>query len=63
MIRASNFPVLLIIALYERQQYRDTTVLEQIGDLAERYVGTIPRRLKAAGESLVFSYSAKLRLH
>jgi hypothetical protein len=51
MIRASNFPVLLVIALYERQQYRDTTLAEQLGDFAERYVGSLPRRLKAAGET------------
>lgn len=50
MIRASNFPVLLVIALYERQQYRDTTLAEQLGDFAERYVGSLPRRLKAAGK-------------
>ena len=49
MIRASNLPVLLGIALYERQQYRETSLMEQIGDLAERYIGTLPRRLKAAG--------------
>ena len=49
MIRASNFPVLLLIALYERQQYRETTLMERIGDYAERYVGSLPRRLKAAG--------------
>lgn len=51
MIRASNFPVLLLISLYERQQYRDTSLMEQFGDFAERYVGSLPRRLKAAGES------------
>lgn len=50
MIRASNFPVLLLISLYERQQYRDTTLMEQFGDFAERYVGSLPRRLKAAGK-------------
>lgn len=50
MIRASNLPVLLVISLYERQQYRDTTVMEQLGDFAERYVGSLPRRLKAAGK-------------
>jgi len=49
MIRASNLPVLLCIALYERQQYRDTTLAEQLGDFAEKYVGSLPRRLKAAG--------------
>jgi hypothetical protein len=50
MIRASNLPVLLCIALYERQQYRDTTLAEQLGDFAEKYVGSLPRRLKAAGK-------------
>lgn len=42
--------MLLIISLYERQQYRDTTLMEQLGDFAERYVGSLPRRLKAAGQ-------------
>lgn len=49
MIRLSNLPVLLIIALYERQKYRETSLLEQLGDFAERYVGSLPRRLRAAG--------------
>lgn len=49
MIRASNLPVLLIIGLYERQQYRDVSLMEQLGDFAERYVGSLPRRLTAAG--------------
>ena len=50
LIRGSNLPVLLIIAMYERQQYRETTLLEQIGEFTERYIGNLPRRLKAAGE-------------
>ncbi len=50
MIRASNFPVLLGIALYERQAYHETSMVEQISEFAERYVGALPRRLKAAGE-------------
>lgn len=49
MIRLSNLPVLLVIALYERQKYRETSLLEQLGDFAERYVGSLPRRLRAAG--------------
>jgi predicted LPLAT superfamily acyltransferase len=53
MIRASNLPVLLIIALYERQNYRETTLMEQIGDFAEKYVGNLPRRLKSAGGCLL----------
>ncbi|WWC90990.1 uncharacterized protein L201_005929 [Kwoniella dendrophila CBS 6074] len=48
MIRISSLPVLLLIALYERQSYREQTLLEQFGDFAERYVGNLPRRLKAA---------------
>ncbi|GFZ47257.1 hypothetical protein JCM24511_05000 [Saitozyma sp. JCM 24511] len=48
MIRASNLPVLLVIALYERQKYRETTLMEQFGDFAERYVGSLPRRLRSA---------------
>ena len=48
MIRASNLPVLLIIALYERQQYRETSIMETISDFIEKYIGNIPRRLKQA---------------
>lgn len=51
MIRGSNFPVLLVIALYERQKYRETSLMEQFGDFAEKYVGTLPRRIKSAGKS------------
>lgn len=48
MIRASNLPVLLAIGLYERQRYRETSLMEQFGDFTERYVGSLPRRIKAA---------------
>jgi len=51
MIRASNLPVLLLIGLYERQKYRDVSLMEQFGDFAERYIGTLPRRITAAGRS------------
>ena len=54
MIRASNFPVLLIIALYERQKYRETSLMEQFGDFAEKYMGSLPRRIKSAGKCLSF---------
>ena len=50
LIRATNFPVLLIVALYERRQYSDTTIMEELADFTERYVGSIPRKLTAAGE-------------
>ena len=50
MIRASNLPVLLAIGLYERQRYRETSLMEQFGDFTERYLGSLPRRIKAAGE-------------
>jgi hypothetical protein len=50
MIRASNFPVLLAIAVYERQQYNDTSILESIGDFAEKYLGSLPRKLMGAGQ-------------
>jgi hypothetical protein len=49
MIRASNFPVLLAIAVYERQQYNDTSVLESIWDFAEKYLGALPRVIRNAG--------------
>ena len=55
MIRASNFPVLLLIALYERQQYRETSMLEAMGDYMEKYVGSLPRRIKQAGELSITS--------
>ncbi|ODN80904.1 hypothetical protein L202_03030 [Cryptococcus amylolentus CBS 6039] len=48
MIRVSSVHILLLIALYERQSYKDQTLMEQLGDFAERYVGSLPRRLKAA---------------
>ncbi|ORX39230.1 hypothetical protein BD324DRAFT_618919 [Kockovaella imperatae] len=48
MIRLSNFPVLIVIALYERQQYRETTLMETVTDFIEKYVGSIPRRIKQA---------------
>ena len=48
MIRASNLPVLLLIALYERQQYSQTSIMETISDWIEKYIGGIPRRLKQA---------------
>ncbi|OCF56114.1 hypothetical protein L486_06055 [Kwoniella mangroviensis CBS 10435] len=48
MIRVSSLPILLVIALYERQSYREQTLMEQFGDFAERYVGNLPRRIKAA---------------
>ncbi|WVW79597.1 hypothetical protein I302_101566 [Kwoniella bestiolae CBS 10118] len=48
MIRVSSLPILLVIALYERQSYREQTLMEQLGDFAERYVGNLPRKLKAA---------------
>lgn len=43
MIRATNLPVLLIIALYERHtyQHQQETLWEQICDLADHYVGKI----------------------
>lgn len=50
MIRVTSVHVLLLIALYERQSYQDQGLMEQLGDFAERYVGSLPRRLKAAGE-------------
>ncbi|WWD21217.1 hypothetical protein CI109_105701 [Kwoniella shandongensis] len=48
MIRVTSVPVLLVIALYERQSYRDQSLMEQFGDFAERYVGNLPRKIKAA---------------
>ncbi|WVQ81319.1 hypothetical protein IAT38_003442 [Cryptococcus sp. DSM 104549] len=48
MIRVTSIHILLLIALYERQSYQDQTLMEQLGDFAERYVGSLPRRLKAA---------------
>jgi hypothetical protein len=50
MIRASNFPVLMLISLYERRQYSDTSFMEMLGDYAEHYLGTLPRKLKTASE-------------
>lgn len=41
MIRATNLPVLLCIALYERHTYQQTTMWEQICDYTEHYVGKL----------------------
>jgi hypothetical protein len=46
MIRVTNLPVLLIIALYERQTYSNMSVWEQICDYTDHYVG----KITAAGE-------------
>ncbi|WVN87843.1 uncharacterized protein L203_103038 [Cryptococcus depauperatus CBS 7841] len=48
MIRVTSFHTLLLIAFYERQKYNDQSLLEQLNDFAERYVGSLPRRLKSA---------------
>ncbi|OWZ75703.1 hypothetical protein C365_06273 [Cryptococcus neoformans Bt85] len=48
MIRVTSVHILFLIALYERQSYQDQGLMEQLGDFAERYVGSLPRRLKAA---------------
>ncbi|WRT69282.1 uncharacterized protein IL334_006266 [Kwoniella shivajii] len=48
MIRVTSLPVLLAIALYERQSFREQSLMEQFGDFAEKYVGSLPRRIKAA---------------
>ncbi|KAL7421096.1 hypothetical protein Q5752_003980 [Cryptotrichosporon argae] len=48
MIRATNLPMLLLISFYERQMYQQLSVWEQVGDLTERYIGSLPRRIKAA---------------
>lgn len=50
MIRITNLPALLLIALYERQQYKDETLLEQLWDFLDDRVGYLPRKLRAAGE-------------
>lgn len=50
MIRASNLPVLLCIALYERNKYDDTSMAEQIWDYVDDYLGYLPRKLRSAGE-------------
>jgi hypothetical protein len=48
MIRATNLPVLLIIAIYERQAYHNMSVWEQVCDYTDHYMG----KLTAAGESV-----------
>ncbi|WVF65343.1 hypothetical protein IAT40_000069 [Kwoniella sp. CBS 6097] len=48
MIRVTSMPVLLLIAMYDRQSYREQSLMEQFGDFAERYVGNLPRKIKAA---------------
>ncbi|WOO84870.1 Calcium channel YVC1 [Vanrija pseudolonga] len=41
MIRVTNLPVLMLIALYERQTYNQSTLWEQICDYADRYFSII----------------------
>ncbi|WVR08864.1 hypothetical protein IAU60_005923 [Kwoniella sp. DSM 27419] len=48
MIRLTSLPVLLLIALYERQFCREQSLMDRFGDFTERYVGNLPRKLKAA---------------
>ena len=52
MIRITNLPALLLIALYERQQFKDQTLLEQLWDFLDDRVGYLPRKLRAAGQLL-----------
>jgi hypothetical protein len=51
MIRITSFPILLGISLYERQTYKQESLMEQLSDAAERYVGSLPRRIRVAGET------------
>ena len=46
MIRVTNLPVLLIIALYERHKYGSMSVWEQVCDYTDYYA----TKLRAAGE-------------
>jgi hypothetical protein len=51
-IRATSFPVLLIIALYERQSKKNETIgfYETVSAAAERILDTLPRNLKRLSE-------------
>lgn len=51
MIRVTNLPVLLGIALYERQAYSNMSVWEQVCDYTDHYVG----KISAVGEWLLSS--------
>jgi hypothetical protein len=51
MIRATSFPILLAIAVYERQKYHPVPLDERIERWFDRNVGTWPRRLWNGGVS------------
>jgi hypothetical protein len=51
MIRASSFPILLAIALYERQTYRQDPLMEQFEKWTDRWLGGLPRLVRNVGKS------------
>src|SRR4051812_6496194 len=51
MIRASSFPILLGIALYERQTYRQDPLMEQFERWTDKWMGGFPRLIRNVGES------------
>ncbi|GHJ86400.1 hypothetical protein NliqN6_2802 [Naganishia liquefaciens] len=48
MIRLTSFPILLAIAIYERQKFHHTTVLDWLEKQVETRFGSAPRKFKNA---------------
>ncbi|KAJ9103807.1 hypothetical protein QFC21_002269 [Naganishia friedmannii] len=48
MIRATSFPILLAIAIYERQKFHHTSISDWVEKQLEKYCGSAPRRIKNA---------------
>jgi hypothetical protein len=56
MIRLTSFPILLAIAIYERQKFHHTSILDWIEKQLETHFGSGPRKFKNACEcSSLFS--------
>lgn len=50
-IRATSFPLLLGIAVYERQKYHPMSLTDRLDKFSEQYLGDLPRIIGNASES------------
>lgn len=62
MIRATNFPVLLVIALWERQTYNQQTLWEQFCDFADHYLGRLTAASECVSKSVLMGSRGLCRL-
>ncbi len=60
MIRLTSFPILVLIALYERQTYRRDSLMEQLEALSDKYLGGVPKLIRNAGEFCTSSNRRRL---